>query len=116
MDEIRAKRGKKGALDNSSEEEEEEEGDRDYGDDDDDDEEQMDGKAARGYGTAKAEEEEQVDVTLEELIESKICITRSTLVKWVHESYFKDAVVGCYVRLGIGKLQETGKEVRRRWY
>ena len=54
-----------------------------------------------------------MDVTLEELNESKIVIPRAVLVRWVHESYFKDAVIGCYVRLGIGKVRKGNRRLNR---
>ncbi|GMI27285.1 hypothetical protein TeGR_g785, partial [Tetraparma gracilis] len=54
---------------------------------------------------ASAADKEQPEVTFEQMKESQIVLRRDTLKNWVHEPYFKDAVVGAFVKLNIGKKE-----------
>lgn len=51
----------------------------------------------------------QVITTKEEL--KKICLSRFRLEKWVFLPFFKELVIGCFVRVGIGSFK--GKSVYR---
>jgi len=107
MKDLRAKRNKKALVDDSDDDEEEDAKDLD----DDDAYEEGPGSKARGYETKEATDEPEV--TIDKLIESGIVLKHKHLIGMVHESYFEDAVVGCYIKLGVGTHPTSGKDCYR---
>lgn len=40
-------------------------------------------------------------------------LKRDQLEKWLEEPYFEEAVIGCFVRVGLGMNHHTGKPTYR---
>lgn len=57
------------------------------------------------------EDEDAAEATLDEI--QQIRLSRHKLEKWCHEPFFDELVEGCFVRIGIGTSNETGKSVYR---
>ncbi|CAN1810723.1 Protein RTF1 homolog [Linum perenne] len=68
-----------------------------------------DGSTGDG-GMADSDDEREQGPTYEDIRE--ITIRRSKLAKWLMEPWFDDLIVGCFVRVGIGRSRSSGPVYR----
>lgn len=101
---VKKKSSSSSSSSSSSDESDDDKGRRRSDKDDDD------GDADAGSEEEVKEKEEDFVLTLEEL--SKIKISRFRVEQWCHSPFFKDTVVGCFVKVFIG-LRERSSSVEK---
>ncbi|KAF9585712.1 RNA polymerase-associated protein rtf1, partial [Lunasporangiospora selenospora] len=101
------RRRRKGSIDYSSDNKSETPSSGE--DNDRDEDEEYDSEPEKKKSSSSSKSLARKPATLEEL--NAIRMTRDRLEKWCYSPFFKDTVIGCYVRISIG--QDNGRPVYR---
>lgn len=80
------------------------------GDNEDEDDEDYQNRIRKSYGGDDVSGRHELKINIDELNSARV--TRTQLENWVYAPFFKDVVIGCFVRLMIGMDEQKQQKYR----